>query len=74
MALAANRHASGLNCVFFDGHAKWQKPQTIDASKTLTGCTLIHDYPLVSDGMCDASVPGCPNTDAANICNQFTYP
>ena len=42
MALAANRHVGGLNASFFDGHAKWLKPQTIDASKTLSGCLLVH--------------------------------
>lgn len=74
MALAANRHSSGLNATFYDGHVKWYKPQTIVASKTLTGCSLIHAYPLVSDGMCDVSNPGCANTSEDNICNLFTYP
>ena len=69
MALAGNRHSGGLTCVLFDGHAKWMKPQTIDASKTLTGCSLIHQYPMVSDDMCDKSVPGCANTGSDNICN-----
>ncbi|MCX6379586.1 MAG: prepilin-type N-terminal cleavage/methylation domain-containing protein [Armatimonadetes bacterium] len=74
MALAANRHSSGLNATFYDGHVKWYKPQTIVASKTLTGCNLIHAYPLVSDGMCDVSNAGCANTSDDNICNHFTYP
>jgi prepilin-type N-terminal cleavage/methylation domain-containing protein/prepilin-type processing-associated H-X9-DG protein len=74
MALAANRHTGGVNCAFFDGHAKWLTPQTIDSSQNLTGCTLIHADPLVSAGLCDASIAGCANTSAANICNRFIYP
>ena len=86
MALAGDRHQGATSCTFFDGHAKALKGQTIGASKTLTGCTLIHDYPIVSAGMCDKSNAGCTNvgnpdnTDPnspiadANICNSFTYP
>lgn len=74
MSLAANRHSSGINATFYDGHVKWYKPQTIDASPALTGCNLVHTYPLVSDGMCDISDSGCANTSAVNICNHFTYP
>ena len=72
MALAGNRHQGGLNGSFCDGHAKWLQPSAIDSSKTLTGCTLIHNYPLLPS-VCDAGVPGCTNTSAANICNSFTY-
>jgi prepilin-type processing-associated H-X9-DG protein len=71
MALAANRHHGGLNASFFDGHAKWLRPQTIDASKTLTGCLLVHQYPV--GDMCESTLPGCGNTGADNICNTFTY-
>ncbi len=74
MALAANRHTAGINATFYDGHVKWYKPQTINASKALTGCSLVHAYPLVSDGMCDISNSGCANTSDDNICNHFTYP
>ena len=73
MQLAANRHAGGLNNAFFDGHARWLKPGAIDASRDLTGCSLVHAYPLLPS-MCDASVPGCTNTAARNICNTFAYP
>jgi len=73
-ALAANRHHGGMNCTFFDGHARWFRPETIDASKWLTGCSLVHAYPLVSDGMCDQSIPGCNNRRPDNICNAFSYP
>ena len=74
----ANRHAGGMNCAFFDGHAKWYRPETIAASKDLSGCNLIHKYPLVSAGMCDTSVTGCTNTGSGgytNVCNTFIpYP
>ena len=71
MALAANRHTGGLNAAFFDGHAKWLKPQTIGGSRTLTGCELVHQYPV--GDMCESTLPGCTNTGTDNICNTFTY-
>src|SRR5579871_1946086 len=85
MALAGDRHQEGVNCSFFDGHAKWMKGQTIGANKNLTGCALIHAYPVLPD-MCDGSIPGCTsagipdNTDPnhpipdRNICDLFPYP
>ena len=86
MALAGDRHQGGASCTFFDGHAKRTTAVTIGASKDLTGCTLIHAYPLVASGMCDRSDTGCTNTGNAdsadpnhnipdqNICNTFAYP
>jgi prepilin-type N-terminal cleavage/methylation domain-containing protein/prepilin-type processing-associated H-X9-DG protein len=74
MAIAGNRHQGGLNCVFFDGHAKVLRPGAINQSRDLTGCNLVHRYPLISDGMCDQSVAGCTNASPDNICNSFTYP
>lgn len=76
MALAGNRHDGGLNCTFFDGHAKWLAASTIDSSKDLTGCTLVHAYPW--NDICDRTLKGCTNTAddptaGGNICNQFTY-
>ncbi len=73
MALAANRHTGGINSTFLDGHSRWMKPQAIVASRTLSGCELVHAYPLLPS-MCDKSVPGCTNTGAKNLCNAFTYP
>jgi prepilin-type N-terminal cleavage/methylation domain-containing protein/prepilin-type processing-associated H-X9-DG protein len=73
MSIAGNRHQGGINCVFFDGHAKLLRPQTILQSRDLTGCNLVHRYPLVSDNMCDKSVTGCANTSDENICNAFSY-
>ena len=83
MYLVANRHHGGVISVFFDGHAKWLLPKTITDSVTLTGCDLIHAYPVVKDGMCDQSVAGCtnngtssdPNNPPFNICNrnEFVY-
>ncbi len=71
MAIAANRHSAGINGTFYDGHVKWYTPQTINASKALTGCILVEAYPLVSDGMCSKNNPGCTNTSDENICNHF---
>lgn len=75
---AANRHQGGMNCTFFDGHAKWYRPDTIAASKDLSGCNLIHKYPLVSAGMCDTSDVGCTGMGSggyANLCNTLQpYP
>jgi prepilin-type N-terminal cleavage/methylation domain-containing protein/prepilin-type processing-associated H-X9-DG protein len=71
----ANRHQGGMNCAFFDGHAKWLKPDTIWGSRDLTGCSLVHKYPTLR--MCDISFPGCQSTSANNICNTpafFPYP
>ena len=71
----ANRHQGGMNCTFFDGHARWLKPDTIWPDRDLTGCTLVHFYPTRK--MCDISFPGCTSTGPANICNNpafFPYP
>ena len=81
LMVASNRHQDGINCVFFDGHAKRYTPSLIRASKDLTGCTLVQAYPHLSsppDGedMCDNNNTGCINdtagtADAVNICNTF---
>ncbi len=70
----ANRHQGGMNCTFFDGHAKWLKPDAIWNSRDLSGCSLVHKYPT---SMCDNSFSGCTSTSLANICNTpsfFPYP
>jgi len=77
MATAGNRHHGQINAVLFDGHAKSFTPGAIDASKDLTGCNLIHRYPVLTgqaNDMCEKSTPGCANTSDVNICNRFTYP
>ena len=81
MNVAANRHQNGINCVFYDGHAKRYTPDAIRASKDLTGCTLVQAYPHISsppDGedMCDGNNPTCANNlpdnqSPNNICNTF---
>ena len=71
----ANWHQGGMNCAFFDGHAKWLKPTMIWPSRDLTGCSLVHAYPTTR--MCDVSFPGCTSASANNICNNpafFPYP
>jgi len=65
MDLVGDRHGEGVNCTFFDGHAKWYRPSTLINSKDLTGCQLVHDYPVA-----DMSTP---NGNANNICDTFTY-
>lgn len=84
MALAGDRHLQGVNGSFFDGHAKWQKGQSIGASKNLTGCVLINAYPVAD--MCDKGDSGCTNVGVAdntdpnhpiadrNICDAFSWP
>ena len=67
----ANRHRGGMNCAFFDGHAKWLKPETLLASRDLTGCALVHAYPTPL--MCDTSNPGCQSTSPRNICNNPAF-
>ncbi|HVT11771.1 MAG TPA: prepilin-type N-terminal cleavage/methylation domain-containing protein [Fimbriimonadaceae bacterium] len=72
MKTAANRYFGGLNSTFLDGHSKWLMPGYINLSPDLTGCRLVHLYP-VGTQMCDNSVSGCQAvTD--NVCNTFTYP
>jgi prepilin-type processing-associated H-X9-DG protein len=65
MDLVGDRHGEGVNCTFFDGHAKWYRPTTLINSKDLTGCQLVHDYPVA-----DMSLT---NGDPNNICTSFTY-
>jgi prepilin-type N-terminal cleavage/methylation domain-containing protein len=77
MATAGNRHHGQINAVLFDGHAKSFTPAAIDANRDLTGCTLIHRYPVLTgqaNDMCEKGTPGCANTSNVNICNHFTYP
>jgi prepilin-type N-terminal cleavage/methylation domain-containing protein/prepilin-type processing-associated H-X9-DG protein len=65
----ATRHQGGVNCSFLDGHARWLTLDAILASRDLTGCQLMHEYPTTS--MCDISIPGCTNTGSTNVCNSF---
>jgi prepilin-type processing-associated H-X9-DG protein len=88
MVKMSNLHQNGMNCSFFDGHAKWLTPTTIWASADLTGCTLIERYPApiwpgqTTSGACVNSAPnstnpsnnsGCGTTPSNNICNLYTY-
>jgi prepilin-type N-terminal cleavage/methylation domain-containing protein/prepilin-type processing-associated H-X9-DG protein len=75
MVKMANWHQGGMNCAFFDGHAKWMQPNTIWASADLTGCTLIHEYPSIQPGseVCDQSMSWCAAPVTRDICNVF-YP
>lgn len=75
LGMIATRHNNGTNSTFYDGHAKWLRPETIGASRDLTGCRLIHNYPTVR--ICDYTFPGCTRTGSENLCNNpifFPYP
>jgi prepilin-type N-terminal cleavage/methylation domain-containing protein/prepilin-type processing-associated H-X9-DG protein len=77
MAIAGNRHNGILNAVFFDGHARGLTAGAMNTSKDLTGCNLIHRYPVLTgqpNDMCEKNTAGCANTADVNICNRFTYP
>ncbi len=65
----ATRHQGGMNCSFFDGHAKWMRLEQVVASRQLSGCQLMHNYPTTT--LCDTSIPGCTSTGPNNICNSF---
>ncbi len=71
MKEVASRHTGGLNCAFFDGHAKWYQPSTLINSPTLTGCVLIHNYP--TSRMCDSTVSGCTSAGPTNLCNTPSF-
>ena len=62
------RHQGGVNSAFYDGHAKWLRPETIVNSRDLSGCNLTHKYPTTR--MCDKTNIGCTSTSDENICNK----
>jgi len=66
---AAARHQGGLNGSFLDGHARWLTLDAILASRDLTGCVLMHEYPTTT--LCDVSILGCASTGPLNVCNRF---
>ena len=75
MFKAGNRHQGRINCVFFDGHAKAYLPGTFQNSKDLTGCQLIHDYPVpgVMTVTNDSAAGETGPAAEPNICKTFTY-
>lgn len=88
MVKMSNLHQGGMNCTFFDGHAKWLTPTMIWASEDFTGCTLIEQYPAsiwpgqTTSGACVNTAPsssnpannaGCGTLSTSNICNLYTY-
>lgn len=47
--LALSRHQNGVNCIFFDGHAKWMSQGALTADPCglpYSGVDLMHRYPL----------------------------
>ena len=75
MFKAGNRHQGRINCVFFDGHAKAYLPGTFQNSRDLTGCQLIHDYPVpgVMTVTGDSTAGETGPAAEPNICKNFTY-
>ena len=76
MFTAGNRHSGFINASFFDGHAKSLNMGRIQASKDLTGCSLLYANPFPgADAVTSASSePGQPNIcDPANS-PTFSYP
>ena len=73
MVKMANWHQEGMNNTFFDGHAKWLRPETIWQSADLTGCSLIHQFPSTQPNsqVCDQTIAGCSAPINRNICNLF---
>lgn len=70
---AADRHAKQMNMVFFDGHAKSKNGGAIRASKDMTGCQLIYDFPFA--GSNPPTVTSASSQPLqANICASFTWP
>lgn len=80
----ASRHSGGMEATFFDGHAKWLKPEVLAGSPLYNGCALIHAYPTA--GMCETTgtVPGgaaCTKTNTwtgtgdlkPNLCNNPAF-
>ncbi len=69
MAKFANRHQGGLECAFFDGHAKWLRPEAITGSQLISGCALVHAYPNKVSGakMCDTTLAGCTQNGTWNL-------
>jgi prepilin-type N-terminal cleavage/methylation domain-containing protein/prepilin-type processing-associated H-X9-DG protein len=70
---AANRHASHMNCSFFDGHAKSKSGGDIQSSKDLSGCRLVYLFPFGGTNPPTVSsastAPGQPN-----LCATFIWP
>lgn len=71
LGMIATRHNQGTNSSFYDGHAKWLRPSVIGASRDLTGCRLVHNYPTLR--MCDYTFPGCTRTGPENLCNTPSF-
>lgn len=81
MNTPANRHQGGMNCAFFDGHAKWTTPSAIWKSADMNGCWLIHHHPAPAanlaaagnnPGLCDDTMAECPAGTPENYTNPLT--
>ena len=75
MVKMANWHSEGMNSAFFDGHAKWVRPETIWKNADMNGCALIHAYPSTQPGseVCDQTYAGCAAPATRNLCNLFYH-
>jgi len=70
---AANRHASHMNCSFFDGHAKSKTGGAVQASKDLTGCQLIYSFPFSGPNPPTVFSPSS-QANQPNLCATFSWP
>jgi prepilin-type N-terminal cleavage/methylation domain-containing protein len=68
---AANRHFGTIDCVFFDGHAKAMNPASILASKDLSGCGLVNEYPFKGVGA--PTVNSVSVGTPPNVCASFPW-
>ena len=77
----ATWHAGGMNCAFYDGHAKHTTPGAIWASADLSGCKLMHQVPAPvanlaaagnSTGLCDNTMAVCGKGTAESYSNRYT--
>ena len=79
MFTASNRHSGFASAAFFDGHAKSLNMGRIQASKDLTGCSLLYAYPYPTITITTPSSGGIPAGSQPNICDPansptFSYP
>jgi prepilin-type N-terminal cleavage/methylation domain-containing protein/prepilin-type processing-associated H-X9-DG protein len=70
---ASNRHFEHMNASFFDGHAKSQTGGAVQASKDLSGCRLVYEYPFSGPKPPTVSTPSTA-PGQPNLCSFFSWP
>ncbi|HEY3781844.1 MAG TPA: prepilin-type N-terminal cleavage/methylation domain-containing protein [Fimbriimonadaceae bacterium] len=71
---ASNRHSGALNAVFMDGHAKNARGGAIQASKDLSGCRLVYEFPFSGTGAPTVTSPSSAGPLQPNLCASFSWP